>query len=99
MRLSDALEQWGALEVADLVMELPGGCAFWRSTGGPLAWSDTQHMLARIDLRLREQLWQGAGKKGAPKPEPMKPPPFAHEAEVQQVRLSEAQRRFEERFG
>ncbi len=97
MRLSDALEHWGAVEVADLVVALPAGCAFWQATGGPLAWSDTQHMLVRIELRLREMMRQTAGK--GPKPEPLKPPPFAREAEAEAERVSEAQRRFEARFG
>lgn len=101
LRLADALDPrspWGIVELADLVAALPAGCAFWQATGGPLAWSDTQHMLARLEYRMRELLRQGAGNRGQ-RPEPMKPPPFAAEAESESKRVSEAQRRFEARFG
>ncbi len=55
-------------------------------------------MLARLEYRMRELLRQGAGNSGQ-RPEPMKPPPFAAEAESESKRVSEAQRRFEARFG
>lgn len=98
VRFTDALHAWGALEVADLVAHLPAGCALWQSVGGPRAWSDLLHLLMRIELRLRELLWQGGQKKNAPKPEPVEPPPLAGAEEIEQARISEAQRRFNARF-
>lgn len=89
----------GAWRLADMVAALPAGCAFWKSVGGPLAWSDTEHMMAILDYRLRELQWLTAGNKSAKRPEPPKMPPYAHEAVDAQKELSKAQRRFEERFG
>lgn len=88
----------GPWTLADWTASLPPGCAFWKSVGGPLAWSDAEHMLATIEWRQRELLWQGAGNKGAKKPERMEPPRYAHEVQAEQARISDAQRRFSERF-
>lgn len=66
-------------DLADLVVWLPPGCALWRATGGELAWPVEMHGLASIDVNVRGLIWQGAGNKNAPKPEPWEPPPLAHE--------------------
>lgn len=63
-----------------------------------MAWTDTQHLLANIDFRLRELQWQNSGSKGT-RPEPNKPPPLAAKVDAEQERTSEAQRRFMQRFG
>lgn len=86
-----------AVELANLVEHLPAGCAFWQSFGGPLAWSDTDHFLSRVEFRLRELLRQNAGK--GERPEPMKPPPLASQAEHESVAMSRVQEKFNARFG
>lgn len=89
----------GAMRLADMVAMLPPGCALWRATGGPMAWSMQEQMLAVIEFRLREQMHQAAGKKGGKPPKPMEPPPLASEAKAEAARMSTAQSRFMERFG
>lgn len=90
---------FGPLRLAEFAAVLPSGCAFWRAVGGPMALSTTEQMLRTVELRLREVMHQAAGKKGGRPPEPQKPPPYAHEAVTEEAQISEAQRRFEERFG
>lgn len=86
-----------AVELANLVEHLPAGCAFWQSFGGPLAWSDEQHILTRVEFRLRELMRQNAGK--GKQPEPLKPPPLAVEAEQESVGIARAQARLNARSG
>ena len=66
----------GLLELADLVAHLPPGCALWRAAGGPLAWSDEVHMLAKVEHGLRVLAWQKTedGSKGRKPPKPLEPP-------------------------
>ena len=71
-------------ELADLTAYLPAGCAFWQSFGGPLAWSEDQHLLARIEFLLRAIQFGLAGGKGT-KPKPMEPPKFAAEQKAQEA--------------
>jgi len=72
-----------ATELADLVHHLPPGCALWRSTGGPLAWTDETHTLVGALHRLEILAWQQTedGHKGRKMPTPIEPPPLAHERE------------------
>lgn len=80
----------GALELADLVGFLPDGCALWRSTGGPRAWSEETHLLNLVEYRLRLLVWQKteAGRKGNQKPELTKPPAHALEKRSEQNKQS-----------
>ena len=67
------------LELADLVAHLPPGSALWRAAGGPLAWTDEVHMLARVDHGVRVLAWMKTedGSKGRKPPKPEEPPmPF-----------------------
>lgn len=66
----------GVLELADYVAHLPPGCALWRAAGGPLAWSDEVHMLARVDHGVRVLAWMKTedGSKGRKPPTPEEPP-------------------------
>lgn len=74
----------GVLDLADLAANLPHGCALYRAAGGPAAWSDEIHMLAAVEFRLRVLAWQKTkdGKNGTKVPEPMTPPPTAHEKQA-----------------
>ncbi len=51
-------------------------CALWRAAGGPLAWSDEVHMLARVDYGIRVLAWMKTedGQKGRKPPKPEVPP-------------------------
>ena len=71
-------------DLADLVAWLPPGCALWRATGGELAWPLEMHGLASVDLNVRGLIWQNAGDKNAPKPEPWEPPPLAADERAEQ---------------
>lgn len=85
-------------ELADLTAELPAGCAFWQSFGGPKAYSDDTSVLLKIEYVMRMRVWQ-AGEGSGTKPEPAKPPPFAYEKRSEEASLSRAQRLFEARHG
>lgn len=83
----------GLLELADLVVHLPPGCALWRAAGGPLAWSDEVHMLAKVEHGLRVLAWQKTedGSKGRNQPKPIDPPALAGEVrEVEAARDAKA---------
>lgn len=90
--------QFGPWRLAELVANLPAGCAFWRSYGGPLAWTLEAHLLAAVEFRLKALEFQGAGQKG-PKPKALQHPPFASEAEKSQHDFDRKARLFKERFG
>jgi len=66
----------GLLELADLVGNLPPGCALWRATGGDQAWSLEAHLLAVIEWRLQLLAWMQTkdGQEGRNQPEPIQPP-------------------------
>lgn len=50
--------------MADLVENLPPGCALWRATGGPMSWTQDMHLLAAVKHGLDVLAWQNAhGKK------------------------------------
>lgn len=86
LRLAD----WsgGPLELAELTAALPLGCAFWRSTGGPLAWSQEAHMLNDIRFLLRVAVWQQTkdAEHGRNRPEPTPYPAWKFEQEVKESR-------------
>lgn len=79
----------GASDLADLVANLPPGCALWRAIGGPLAWSQETHMLAAIEFRLRVLAWMKTqdGAKGRKPPKPIDPPKSVYDARAEDDRL------------
>lgn len=83
----------GSLDLADLTVNLPPGCAFWQSFGGPKAWTDEVHALMMIEHDTRHGHWLQAGGKGLP-PKPIEPPPFSGE---ERRRNAVAQRRAQRR--
>lgn len=81
-------------DLADLVAWLPPGCALWRATGGELAWPVEMHGLASIDVNVRGLLWQNAGNKNAPKPEPWEPPQLASVRQEEEMVTSRRAERY-----
>lgn len=88
----------GLWRLAELVACLPAGCAFWRSVGGPLAWSTELHMLAAIEFRVRVLEWQNAGGKGE-KPKAVQHPPYAAAVEADQQNFDRRVRLHKARYG
>lgn len=93
MDLRQALSGYSGLsltDLADLTANLSPGCALWRSTGGPVAWSTETHMLAAVEFRLQVLAWQKTedAKNGRNKPAPIDPPRPAHEIEHEQREVS-----------
>src|SRR5699024_7976653 len=86
-------------DLADLVAWLPPGCALWRDTGGPLAWSEEVRMLSVVELRLRQSQWQAAGDRMKPQPEQWEPPPFKSDQRAKQVRTDRRAVRYMKRHG
>lgn len=82
--LRDPCARWD--DLADLVAALPPGCALWRATGGPLAWSDETHALMGLEHGVRVLAWQQTadGHKGTNQPRPVDPPPLAAAAAAEQ---------------
>ncbi|HXH34325.1 MAG TPA: DUF5361 domain-containing protein [Plantibacter sp.] len=68
-------------ELSELVANLPPGCALWRATGGPNAWSAEMHLLNHIEWRLQILDWRKTpnGQKGRNQPKLSKPPAYASE--------------------
>lgn len=96
VRLSSALE--GDLrpqELADLTMELPAGCAFWQSVGGPMAWTAEMHLLAAIEYRLQASNYQGRGAR----PKPFKPPPYSGQVRADEARMAAKAERWKATHG
>jgi hypothetical protein len=89
------------LDLADLVANLPPGCALYRATGGDMAWSTEVHMLAAVEFRLRVLAWQKTedGSRGRNRPEPTKAPPSVHEKQAEQKRLSARAQAYLKRTG
>lgn len=77
----------GALELADLVVHLPPGCALWRATGGAIALTDEAHLLREAIFRLEVIDWHNGGSKGAP-PKRIELPKPAHEARAAGEKLA-----------
>lgn len=88
-------------DLADLVANLPPGCALWRATGGPLAWSDEVHMLAAVEFRLRVLAWQKSedGQKNRKQPKPIEPPESVYERRASESREWEKMQAFLRRSG
>lgn len=82
-----AAHDYGVLELADLVANLPPGCALWRAAGGPLAWSDEAHLLARVEYGVRVLAWMKTedGSKGRKPPEALEPPRAAGEVRAEEA--------------
>lgn len=85
-------------ELASLVAWLPPGCALWRSTGGPLAWSGEVHTLNLVEYRLRELAWMQSkdAATGKNRPKPPDVPKYAHERDSEDAgarRKADAYRR------
>lgn len=98
----------GLLDLADLVVNLPPGCALWRATGGPRAWSEEMHLMNAILHRLDIMTWQHTGmmqqKPRGKAPEPISPPPFkgqedAKTAVIENKRARREARKQEPRSG
>jgi hypothetical protein len=51
-------------EVADLVVNLPPGCALWRVMGGNLALTYEAQLLREVEFRLNVLDWRLLGSKG-----------------------------------
>lgn len=51
-------------EVADLIVNLPGGCALWVATGGPAALTTTDHLLREAIFHLDVLDWHAHDPKG-----------------------------------
>lgn len=91
LRLDD-IYSFPAREAADLVAWIPSGAALWRSIGGPAAWSDETRALMDVEFQVRVLDWHLARRGRGKKPQPIKPPPYAHEkrrAEAKQARKAE----------
>jgi hypothetical protein len=80
--LRDARESMRALDLADLVVWLPAGCAFWMAVGGPAAISNETRELRRVGFWLRVLDFRERGSKGE-KPKPDPDPDYAHEKREQ----------------
>lgn len=97
LRLATVREVMGPQELADLTAELPAGCAFWQSVGGPLSWSPEMHLLAQIDHGIRAMAWQQHGKGNRPKP--LQPPPYAGALRAEEARMAEKAARWKAAHG
>lgn len=82
------------LDLADLVAHLPPGCALWRATGGPLAWTDEMHLSAATQHTIAVLHWGLAGGKAADRPEPITPPESEAETRARQARLLTKREKF-----
>lgn len=89
------------IELADLVANLPAGCALWRATGGPMAWSLEMHMLVRIEFGVRQHAWLDSkdGQDGKNRPTPIEPPKSVHEKRVEDAALSRRAQAYKRRTG
>lgn len=72
-------------ELADLVGNLPPGCALWRATGGAIALSEESMLLREAIFRLEVLDWRETGQQGAA-PKRIDLPPSVHEVEAVQAK-------------
>lgn len=75
------------LDLADLVLWLPPGCAFWMDFGGPAALSMEVRELRRVGYWLRILEYRERGSKGE-KPKPDTEPEHAAERQARQDQMS-----------
>lgn len=77
-------------DLAEIVVNLPPGCAFWRSFGGPLSLTDEAHILRAVEYDLQILAWRQTedGQKGRNPPEPPAPPRYAHERAAEEERTN-----------
>lgn len=76
-----------ALDLADLVVWLPAGCAFWMDVGGPASMSNEARELRRVSFWLRVLDFRERGSKGE-KPQPDPEPLYAHEKRVERSAMN-----------
>ena len=78
---------------------LPPGCALWRATGGPLAWSDEMHLLSQIEYWGQIADWRLTkdGHNGSNPPDAHRPPLPGQDAEAAESQLEAKVRRHQER--
>lgn len=69
-------------ELAEYVVWLPAGCAFWKDVGGPASLSDEVRELRTVQFWLRVLDYRERGSKGE-KPRPDPDPQWAHERRLQ----------------
>lgn len=86
------------MELADLVVWLPAGCAFWMSAGGPAALSREVRELRRVGFLLRVLEFRYRGSKGQ-KPKPDPEPVWEHERREQRAVMSRKAEAFLQRQG
>jgi hypothetical protein len=89
------------LDLADLVANLPAGCALYRAIGGPMAWTEEVHLLAAAEFRLRVLAWMKTedGPKGRNQPKPIDPPKSVYEKQAEQRELSRRAQAYLRRTG
>lgn len=87
-------------DLADLVVNLPPGCPFWRAFGGDLAWSDEVHALMAIEHGVRVLAWQQTkdGREGRNQPDRIDPPAVAAERTDEQETLSRRVQEYQRRI-
>lgn len=88
-------------DLADLVANLPPGCALWRATGGPQAWSDEMHALVAVKHGLDVLAWQKTenGAKGKNPPTPYDPPKSAAEVQAEEAKIVSRAEAYKRRTG
>jgi hypothetical protein len=76
-------------DAADLAVNLPPGCAVFREYGGPLAWTQSEHLAAAQLHAANIANWQRTkdGSKGSNPPKPLEPPKGRNERDADAARL------------
>jgi len=79
-----------------LAANLPPGSAVFREHGGPLAWTQAEHLLAAQVHAAQVANWQRTkeGQKGNNPPKPIEPPKGRHERDADAARLDARAQRF-----
>lgn len=81
---------------ASRAVNLPPGSMLWRAIGGPLAWTDEMHILARQEHTLRVLAWQKtkAAENGQGFPDAIEPPGSVLERRAEEAKLDRRARAF-----
>lgn len=84
------------IRAANLAVNLPPGSMLWRAVGGPLAWTDEMHLLARQEHALRVLAWQKtkAAENGQGFPDPIEPPGSVLARRAEEAKLDRRARAF-----